>query len=80
MQERAKKQSYLRGEAAAVVKPVARTAVVGAGVMGFLTQNVGLRGDVRYFRGFRGTSDNLVGLGVSNFNFWRTSIGVSFKF
>src|SRR5204863_3382076 len=27
---------------------------VGAGVMGFFTQNVGLRGDVRYFRGFRG--------------------------
>jgi len=53
---------------------------VGGGVMGFFTQNVGLRGDVRYFRGFRGTSDNTVGLGVSNFNYWRTSIGVSFKF
>ena len=53
---------------------------VGAGVMGFFTQNVGLRGDVRYFRGFRGTSDNTTGLGLSNFNYWRTSIGVSFKF
>ena len=48
--------------------------------MGFFNQNVGLRGDVRYFRGFRGTSDNAVGLGISNFNYWRTSIGVSFKF
>jgi opacity protein-like surface antigen len=53
---------------------------IGAGVMGFFNQNIGLRGDVRYFRGFRGTSDNAIGLGISNFNFWRTSIGVSFKF
>jgi len=53
---------------------------VGAGLMGFFSQNVGLRGDVRYFRGFRGTSDNATGLGLSNFNFWRASLGVSFKF
>ena len=31
---------------------------VGGGVMGFFSDNVGLRGDIRYFRGFRGTSDN----------------------
>jgi hypothetical protein len=53
---------------------------LGGGVMGFFNQNVGLRGDVRYFRGFRGTSDNTVGLGLSSFNYWRTSVGVSFKF
>ncbi len=53
---------------------------VGGGVMGFFAQNVGLRGDVRYFRGFRGSSDNATGLGLSNFNFWRASAGVSFKF
>jgi opacity protein-like surface antigen len=53
---------------------------VGAGVMGFFAQNIGLRGDVRYFRGFNGSSDNATGLGLSNFNFWRTSVGVSFKF
>jgi opacity protein-like surface antigen len=52
---------------------------VGGGVMGFFSQNVGLRGDVRYFRGFRGSSDNTTGLGLSNFNYWRTSIGVAFK-
>ncbi len=34
LQERAKKQSYLPGNAAAAVKPVQRTAVIGAGVMG----------------------------------------------
>ncbi len=50
---------------------------VGGGVAGFFSQNVGVRGDVRYFRGFRGT-DN--GVGLSNFNFWRTSIGLAIKF
>ena len=35
---------------------------VGGGVMGFFSTNVGLRGDVRYFRGFSGTSDNIAGL------------------
>jgi hypothetical protein len=52
---------------------------VGGGVMGFFSQNVGLRGDVRYFRGFNG-SNNVTTLGLSNFNFWRTSFGVTFKF
>ena len=53
---------------------------LGAGVMGFFSQNVGLRGDVCYFRSFSGSSDNVTGLGLSNFNFWRASLGVSFKF
>ena len=55
---------------------------VGGGVMGFFSNSVGLRGDVRYFRGFRGTSDsdNAVGVALSDFKFWRGSIGVSFKF
>jgi opacity protein-like surface antigen len=52
---------------------------VGAGVMGFVAQNIGLRGDVRYFRTFNG-SDNVTTLGLSDFNFWRTSVGVTFKF
>ncbi|HEY2432699.1 MAG TPA: outer membrane beta-barrel protein [Vicinamibacterales bacterium] len=50
---------------------------VGAGLAGFFTQNIGLRGDVRYFRSFNGSNN---GVGLSNFHFWRTSIGVSFKF
>lgn len=53
---------------------------VGAGVMGFFAQNVGLRGDFRYFRSFRGSSDNVTTLGLSSFHFWRGSLGVSFKF
>jgi len=53
---------------------------VGGGVMGFFSQNVGIRGDVRYFRSFSGSSDNVTGIGLSNFQFWRGSVGVSFKF
>ena len=53
---------------------------VGGGLMGFFAKNVGLRGDLRYFRGFRGTTDNRAGLGLSDFRFWRGSVGLSFKF
>jgi opacity protein-like surface antigen len=55
---------------------------VGGGVMGFFSNNVGIRGDIRYFRGFRGSSDNdnLTGIALSDFKFWRGSVGMSFKF
>jgi hypothetical protein len=55
---------------------------VGGGVMGFFSDNIGLRGDLRYFRGFRGTgdSDNATGITLGDFKFWRGSVGVSFKF
>ena len=43
--------------------------------------NVGIRGDVRYFRSFRGAdAESLTGLALGNLNFWRGSVGVSFKF
>ena len=53
---------------------------VGGGVNGFFTDNIGIRGDIRYFRGVRGSDEDLAGLGVSDFRFWRASAGVSFKF
>lgn len=54
---------------------------VGGGVMGFFNSNVGVRGDVRYFRSFQGAdAGSLTGLGLGNLNFWRGSVGVSFKF
>ena len=54
---------------------------VGGGVMGFFTQNVGIRGDVRYFRGFKGApSGSANPLALGNFQFWRASGGVTFKF
>ena len=51
----------------------------GAGVMGFLSDHVGLRGDVRYFRTFNDNS-SISGQGVNvdfgSFHFWRASFGV----
>lgn len=54
---------------------------VGAGVHGFFSDNVGLRGDVRYMRSLQ---DNEPGdefdLALSEFNFWRATIGLTFRF
>ena len=52
----------------------------GAGVMGFLSDHVGLRGDLRYFRTFNDSSTISAGNGVNidfgSFHFWRASFGV----
>jgi opacity protein-like surface antigen len=53
---------------------------VGAGVMGYFADHVGLRGDVRYFRSFQNTEVNVVGLEVGHFAFYRGSVGVVFRF
>jgi opacity protein-like surface antigen len=54
---------------------------VGAGVMGFFTDNVGLRGDVRYFRGFGDDEPgDAIDLELGDFDFWRASLGVAFRF
>jgi opacity protein-like surface antigen len=53
---------------------------VGGGVMGYFAQNIGIRGDIRYFRSFTGSDNNATGLGLSDFHFWRGSVGVAFKF
>ncbi len=54
---------------------------VGGGLMGFFSPNIGLRGDVRYFRSLNGTT-NPGGFGVDlgNFHYWQGTIGVTFKF
>jgi opacity protein-like surface antigen len=49
----------------------------GAGVMGFFNQHIGLRGDLRYFRVFKG--DVVNGLDLGTLNFWRLSAGVVFR-
>jgi hypothetical protein len=53
----------------------------GGGVMGYFSDHVGLRGDVRYLRA---TSDLKTGvttldLGGNQLHFWRASIGVVFR-
>lgn len=52
---------------------------LGAGVMGFVSSHVGLRGDVRYFRTVNnndGSFDNGLDLDLGNFDFWRATIGL----
>lgn len=58
------------------------TAVdVGGGVLVLVSDHVGLRGDLRYFRSLRDPSnDNDVDVVLGNFDFWRATGGVSFKF
>jgi hypothetical protein len=51
----------------------------GAGVMGYFNDHVGLRGDLRYLRGFEDlrTGNTVIDLdGNNNLRFWRVSAGV----
>ncbi len=54
---------------------------VGAGLHGFFSDNVGIRGDVRYFRSLQDNEpDDEFDLAVSEFSFWRATVGVTFRF
>lgn len=54
---------------------------VGAGIGFFFTDNVGLRADVRYLRSFEDADlGDDVDFEVSNFDFWRATLGLAFKF
>ena len=54
----------------------------GGGVMGFFTDNLGVRGDLRYYRAFGIKFEDLEesGLALDKFNFWRASFGIVAKF
>ena len=54
---------------------------LGAGAMGFMTDHVGFRGDIRYYRSLEDPDeDNEFDIGVGNFDFWRATGGVTFRF
>jgi opacity protein-like surface antigen len=56
---------------------------VGGGVAGFFTDNIGLQGDVRYFRSLKDTEANgqdSFDLGLGSFSFWRGTVGLVFRF
>jgi opacity protein-like surface antigen len=53
---------------------------LGGGVMGFFNDNIGLRGDIRYFRSVNDTNPDKIDLNLGDFHFWRGSVGVTFKF
>jgi len=53
---------------------------LGGGVMGFMTDNVGFRGDIRYFRAFGEDETNeRIDFDVSDFDFWRGTVGLTFR-
>lgn len=53
---------------------------LGGGVMGFMTDHVGFRGDLRYTRSFEDpVEDNEFDIGVGNFDYWRGTAGVTFR-
>ena len=54
---------------------------VGAGAMFFFSDNVGIRGDVRYFRSFEDVEPiDDFNIGFANFRFWRGTLGVTIRF
>jgi opacity protein-like surface antigen len=53
---------------------------VGAGVMGFFNDSVGIRGDIRYFRTINDDSSDGIDLSLGDFDFWRGTVGVTFRF
>ncbi len=54
---------------------------VGGGVMVFVNDNVGIRGDIRYLRSLQDPEeDNEFDVDFGNFDFWRGTFGVTFRF
>jgi opacity protein-like surface antigen len=53
---------------------------LGGGIMGFFSDNVGIRGDLRYFRSLQNKDVNGVDLALGDFRFWRGTVGITFKF
>jgi opacity protein-like surface antigen len=54
---------------------------VGGGLYVFFNEHVGLRGDVRYFRSLQDPEeDDEFDVAVGNFDFWRGTGGVTFRF
>ena len=53
---------------------------IGGGINGQFNDNFGLRGDIRYFRSLQDNEpDGEFDIGLSNFDFWRGTVGVTFR-
>lgn len=53
---------------------------VGGGAMGFMTDHVGFRGDIRYYRALSDPDeDNEFDVAFGDFDFWRATGGVTFR-
>ena len=53
---------------------------IGGGGHVFFADNIGLRADIRYFRALQKGDDGGNDLDLSNFSFWRGTLGVTFRF
>lgn len=54
---------------------------VGGGLIGYVSNNVGLRADVRYFRDLQDTDrDGEFDIDLGNVSYWRIVGGITFKF
>ena len=53
---------------------------IGGGAHVFFADNIGLRGDIRYFRGLQKGDDGGNDLDLKDFSFWRGTLGVTFRF
>jgi hypothetical protein len=53
---------------------------LGGGAMGFMTDHVGFRGDIRYYRALADPDeDNEFDIGLGDLDFWRGTVGVTFR-
>ena len=53
---------------------------LGFGAMGFMTDHVGFRGDIRYFRSLEDPDpDNEFDIATGSFDYWRGTAGLTFR-
>jgi opacity protein-like surface antigen len=52
----------------------------GAGVVGFFSDNAGIRADLRFFRSMRDTDPDGIDLELGGFKFWRGTVGLTLRF
>jgi hypothetical protein len=53
---------------------------IGVGAMGFATDHVGFRGDIRYYRALADPEeDNEFDVALGDFDYWRGTVGVTFR-
>ena len=53
---------------------------LGGGAIGFVSDHVGFRGDLRYYRQFADPEpDNEFDIGLGSLDFWRASAGITFR-
>jgi opacity protein-like surface antigen len=52
---------------------------LGFGAMGFVSDHVGFRGDIRYLRSFQEQQQTGPNVGLGKFDFWRWTVGLTLR-